>query len=258
MTQAISCHWTISDNFGDRIGPYLLSKITGKQVIWCEPNSDFEFYVVGGSILNHINDRGIVWGAGLGNLTDGINPQASIKSVRGPYTRARALSLGVQCPEVYGDPGLLLPRFYTPQSERGKYDVGIVPHYVDGYRAFNWFENLHFIDVFQPIEKVIDEITSCKRIVSSSLHGIVVAHAYGIPAMWLKISDSIGGDGTKYRDHFASVGMEHVINPIDVREKKGMVFGHFTDCPDINTERLWRACPVNQEFRLEKYRTKPE
>jgi hypothetical protein len=40
---------------------------------------------------------------------------------------------------------------------------------------------------------------------SSSLHGLVLANAYGIGAVWLKCYDTLGGDDTKFLDYFASV-----------------------------------------------------
>lgn len=39
---------------------------------------------------------------------------------------------------------------------------------------------------------------------STSLHGIIVAHAYGIPALWIK-RGYIFTDGLKFNDYFASV-----------------------------------------------------
>lgn len=55
------------------------------------------------------------------------------------------------------------------------------------------------------IELKTNEILSCKKIVSSSLHGLIVAHAYGIPAIWQKFSDNIFGDDIKYIDYLESV-----------------------------------------------------
>lgn len=56
------------------------------------------------------------------------------------------------------------------------------------------------------VEGIITEICSCKKILSTSLHGIIVAQAYNIPALWIKKND-IGTDGFKFYDYFSSVGI---------------------------------------------------
>ena len=56
------------------------------------------------------------------------------------------------------------------------------------------------------IESVICEILSCKYILSTSLHGIIVSHAYGIPALWME-KGYIDTDGFKFNDYFSSVGI---------------------------------------------------
>lgn len=241
MSVPISMWWPVSNNFGDLIGPYVAAKITGRQVMYAEAKAEYPHYVVGGSVLNHVSGSAVVWGAGLGTITDGVNTCTDIRAVRGPFSRARALACGAQCPPVYGDPGMLLPRFHTPSLKRDR-KIGIVPHYVDQYRAYDRYRELHVIDVFQPIGSVIDEICSCEAIYSSSLHGIIVAHAYGIPATWIKISDSMGGDGTKFRDYFGSVGMD-VPQPVDLREHTGLPPAP-TFVPKINTDDFMRACPL--------------
>lgn len=239
MSTPLPMWWPVSNNFGDVIGPYIAQKITGRRVMYTEPTADYPYYVFGGSVLNHVNCNAVVWGAGLGSLPDGVNPHCTIRAVRGPLTRARVLAVGRECPAIYGDPGLLMPKFYTP-TPGPKRKYGLVPHYVDQYRAFDRYRD--FIDVFQPIEKAIDEICSCDRIYSSSLHGIIIAHAYGIPAAWIKLSDSLGGDGTKFRDYFASVGMD-VAQPIDLRERRELP--DFQEVvPQINCDSLLRAFPL--------------
>ena len=54
-----------------------------------------------------------------------------ILSVRGPLTRKRLLELDYECPETYGDSGMILPYFYYPEIKK-KYKLGIIPHYIDG------------------------------------------------------------------------------------------------------------------------------
>jgi pyruvyltransferase len=65
---------------------------------------------------------------------------------------------------------------------------------------------------------VIDDIASCDAIASSSLHGVITANAYGIPAAWLEFSSKIGGDGMKYIDYFQSVdcGIDTSVNCRDL------------------------------------------
>jgi len=251
MNTALSVFWPISNNFGDLIGKYIVEKMTGRKVVYAESQADYEHYIFGGSVLNHGGPKSIVWGAGLGTLTDGVNTAMRICAVRGPYSRGRAMACGAYAPKVYGDPGMLLPRFYQPTSKR-QHAIGVVPHYVDQFRAYDRYDGLKIIDVFQPIEAVIEEINSCERIFSSSLHGIVVAHAYGIPATWVKISDSIGGDGTKFRDYFASVGMD-VPQPIDIRNSINIP-SISSEVPTINTDAFWGTCPIPAEFRKPEYR----
>jgi hypothetical protein len=72
------------------------------------------------------------------------------------------------------------------------------------------------IDLCQTVEKVVADITSCDCIFSSSLHGLIVAHAYGIPAVWIRPGGPIMGDDVKFHDYFASVGTR--VDPVHLRE----------------------------------------
>jgi len=143
----------------------------------------------------------------------------------------------------------LLPRLYEPEASEPRAVLGVVPHYFDKPKVAAFWRSsakTRFIDIQQRIERVIDQIVACEYIVSSSLHGLIVAHAYGVPALWVKFADNLLGDGTKFRDYLASVGQTPYdpvrldYREIDARRLIGMV----PDPPPvIDTGPLWAACP---------------
>lgn len=250
----VSASWCISSNVGDCLTPYLIKQITGFAPMYAQGGADYEHYVFAGSMLNHATPHSIVWGAGLASMLDGVNPDLRIKAVRGPISRMRAINCGASCPKVYGDPAILLPKFYAPKAKK-EYDWGVVPHYVDHLRAYSRFEGLaEVIDPLQSVESFVDQIVSCERIISSSLHGVIIAHAYGVPAVWVKMSDSVGGDGTKYRDHYQAIDWE-VDKPLDMVERSYLP-DFKLEVPDMNRlqDALWDACPIPKESRKEEWR----
>lgn len=202
-------------NWGDALNPYLLAKIFPAATIVEKGQEDDvqgKHLLAIGSIIHWASEGTIVWGTGaiLPNLRLAHRPK-SVLAVRGPLTRRVLKQQGVPCPDVYGDPALLLPRFYRPASKSthsGR--VGIIPHYVDKDSGIvKRLENAgaKAIDVFAEIEHFVDDVCSCRCILSSSLHGLICADAYGIPARWITLSKKVIGDGFKFRDYYLSRGM---------------------------------------------------
>ncbi|MGB5417697.1 polysaccharide pyruvyl transferase family protein [Algibacter sp.] len=201
------------ENYGDLLGKYLVEKISKKKVVWSKP-STFSFYdffspiyVTIGSILSNVNHKCIVWGSGIVSIEYPIE-KAKFLAVRGPQTRKHLLNQGYNVPEIYGDPALLLPKYYHPKVEK-EYAIGIIPHYSDFKKVKDFYKNedgILLIDLMtNNVEATTNEFLKCEKIVSSSLHGVIVAHAYGIPAVWQKFSDNVFGDDIKYQDYFESV-----------------------------------------------------
>src|SRR5690606_14193991 len=108
-----------------------------------------------------------------------------------------------------------LPLLYHPSTEK-KYKTGLISHYVDidetAAAAAQIPGLLHIPLLTDNIEQVIDQILSCERIVSSSLHGVIVAQSYGIPVLWWKYSDKLAGDDVKFHDYFESVSLYNIGN----------------------------------------------
>lgn len=248
------------ENYGDVLGKYLVEKITDAPVVFVNPRKwhfkdYFEpIYVTAGSILAHVNRHCVVWGSGI-ILKDQVVKPARFLAVRGPQTRKRLLEQGYDVPEVYGDPGLLLPLHYKPEVSK-KYKLGIVAHYNDYKTIKPLYENekdILLIDLMtNDIEATTDLFLQCERIVSSSLHGLIVAHAYGIPAVWVQFSDKPFGDGIKFRDYFESVQLPFYI-PALTTEKQALqefleLFEHHRSLPDPEVIKglqkgLMEVCP---------------
>jgi len=201
-------------NIGDEITPYLLAKILGLsandiQRAQKEPARIPGLVLVSiGSVLRLCNKNTLIWGSGIRNIDQPVANAHRFCAVRGPLTRRRLVELGYSCPEIYGDPALLLPRYYRPEVAR-RYALGIIPHLVDYdsiARMYKDEDDILIIDVrTADVESIVNQVLSCECTVSSSLHGIVLSIAYGIPTRWMKCTDKIMGDDTKFYDFFISL-----------------------------------------------------
>lgn len=201
------------ENYGDILSKYIVEQCSGKAVSffnapkqrkkWFKKN----YLMAIGSIMKYATPKATVWGSGIISKAD-VFGKATFCAVRGPLSRKRILKQGYECPEVYGDPAILLPRFYKPKFKK-KLRYGIIPHYVDQEVAETIFNGQDDCTVLNLIEddvfKTTDAIANCEYVISSSLHGLIVAHAYGIPAIWVQFSNKLSGDNVKYADYFESV-----------------------------------------------------
>lgn len=198
-------------NFGDILTPFILNYFNIKYE-YASHYKDANAISVG-SIARRAGNGVKVLGSGIISRTDKLSANADWKFVRGPYTRERVHFFGGECPEVYGDPALLLPLIVKPSQK--KYEVGIVPHNVDyTYVLKNYNNNIVPLGT-KNFTNVIDRITQCESIISSSLHGIICAHAYGIPAAWVESNTKLKGDNVKFEDYFASVNIDGVQSTYD-------------------------------------------
>jgi pyruvyltransferase len=207
-------------NFGDLFGPWLYDKITGgkklvlvdqKQLSSKAPSKSI--LVTCGSLLHPklITGNSVVWGSGVISRTFKFSTKPlKVCAVRGPISRRILLASGIDCPEVYGDPGVLAPRYFKPNKSHS-FKVGLIPHFVCYPRVLELFAHraneVLVIDVDRPVEDVIRDIAACEVTFSSSLHGIILSHAYGVPCMWMEPAlKPLVGDGVKYHDYYMSVG----------------------------------------------------
>lgn len=205
-------------NFGDVLTPWILRHY-GIEHRW-ETRKAAQA-ISTGSIIRQARAGQAVLGSGAMWAGDRPNPAARYLWVRGPITARLVREAGGQCPDVYGDPAMLLPRLF-PLEHNPVRDVGLFPHYADLPHCSG--------DVINPLQSVPDVICavlSCRRIVSSSLHGIIAAHAFGLPAAWVKLGDRLDGDDTKFHDHARSVGLDSM--PLSTIDKPVFTVAKYDD-----------------------------
>ena len=244
----------LSLNAGDALTPWMIERCGDRPAVYIEnPKGDCPHYLCAGSILNHMGPKSEVWGAGLAAWTNDLDKNATIYAVRGPLSALCARSNGCEVPDVYGDPGLCVTKL-DPICRDSVYSMGLIPHYNDFFRVHDlWIEwglpvDIKVINILQPIEKVLEDISACRKIISSSLHGLVFAQSLGVPFRWVDFGGNIGGNGLKYWDFLASVGLANLDrkpNPVDLTGE--LVSGNVTsiECQlgNYDPEPLWNACP---------------
>lgn len=205
---AFWCRVPSQGNVGDRLTPWLIRQISGVPARWVAPRAPGRKHFVTGSVVALAGPDCVVWGAGVMEAGEYVDPRAELLAVRGPLTREAALRWGAVCPPVYGDPGLLVPRYLPRRPARAGTRPAVVPHFADKARALRGVpEGWRIIDVQCGVEDVVEQLTRACLVASSSLHGIVLSHAYGIPAVWIRFRDLPSGDDSKFHDYFLSVGV---------------------------------------------------
>jgi hypothetical protein len=203
--------WNARPNFGDAIAPLLLQRFAHLESVWATPG--YANVVSVGSVLEAVPAlwNGYVLGSGKLYPDSRLNlygPAIQVLALRGPLT---AKSWAGNC--AIGDPGLLADELLPEPPER-VYDLGIVPHWSDrtlvGDKRFhgNKWKTLVIDPAGDPLE-VIRSIGQCRKIVASSLHGLIAADAFGIPRRfeYTPRFDREGGK-FKFEDYSASVGLK--------------------------------------------------
>lgn len=193
-----------ASNFGDTLTPIILRHLGYSPQ--CVGRDAHGKVLAVGSIMNALRERDVVWGTGVQFDQRHTARSARFLAVRGPITRS--CIDGARVPAVYGDPALLLPAVYDPEVETVR-KTGYMPHYKDRSRARARYPSGYIIDVSGGWRKIIRQMKACEHIVTTSLHGIIAADAYGIPCTWeASYSGRLVSGNLKFQDHFLGTGRD--------------------------------------------------
>lgn len=208
----------VGRNFGDELSPLVLEAATGKKVKWARPESAEAVAI--GSVLELYGYRGrgaVVWGSGLRQapcanegeiVADRLGP---VLAVRGPRTADALGSKAIHAAQ--GDPGVLAPMLIGSRSGAISRPTVVIPH----FRVFATRDGLSHLreckkrgltvlpPTLHPIE-MASSIRDAAFVLTSSLHGLILAHAFGVPAQLVTFTQAAQQEPDfKYRDYLASV-----------------------------------------------------
>lgn len=243
----VNLHWWAMNKNGYNVGDYLsyivvewMKNRNGITDDTSKSGKTVHLYGIG-SIIGAGFQNATIWGSGI--IRDNgkkfwwrVFRKLDIRCVRGPLTRKKLLDNGYECPEIYGDPGLLMPLIYNPEKPEDKEDYLIVAHYSHSLEYNNVIST-----IADDYKKFVDAIVSSKKVISTSLHGVILAEAYGIPAIWVRTNNV---DMFKVDDYYAGTGRSDIVYANSVEEALSMTPPQIPDFTKIQNE-LINAFPVD-------------
>lgn len=242
-------------NVGDLVGKYIYEKITGNKINYIHPeDTKDKVYLTGGSIIEykHVKyNNTIIWGSGI--MFENISKfNSKIFAVRGKKTAEILDKLDIKCPQIFGDVALLLPRFFNPKNLEKYYDIGLIFHYShfdkDIINFLKQRYKLNIISVDLEIENFVTEVLKCKYTISSSLHGVIISHSYGVQSLPFNLEEKgLNGTFFKFEDYYSSFDLE--FKPYfknDILNSENII-KLIKNCNQpkfpINTDNLYNSCP---------------
>lgn len=196
-------------NVGDILNPYLVGRLFNISCIQRQKGRSPNLLAIG-SVMHEATLSSYIWGSGFisrKDLPKKLDPK-KIKALRGALSvELLNEKYGINLGDLpLGDPAILMPLVYKPKTNK-KYKIGIVAHYVDKDKipeSIHSNPEIKLIDVQQDPESFVDDLMECSHIVSSSLHGLILADTYGIPNKWIVLSDRLVGGDFKFNDYYST------------------------------------------------------
>ena len=223
-------YWKKRVNLGDALAPVIFDWMLAQKNIPTDFTTKKTYALATvGSIVDLGRFDSVIWGSGLQSFESVVNiskahyKKLDIRAVRGPFTRQILLDCGYNCPEIYGDPGILMPMIYNPQKSKKGNKIILINHYsIEKSHVKNYGEQMELLDIqTADYKSFIDILCTAQKVISSSLHGIILAEAYGIPAVFL-LQNPRNKEILKYYDWYFSTKRFSVSVALSIEEALAM------------------------------------
>lgn len=209
--------YNLGDFLGFVIASWMLEKRGLSLETWVKRRKHLK--CVGSNLYGGFQNA-TVWGSGIVGKLPGLYwrlfvflstyplTRLDIRAVRGPLTRDVLLKWGQKCPDVYGDPAILMPFIYQP-TVKVIHDICVIPQFVTETIFREEHSGLFVVSMnTNDYKSVIDAIVSSKKVITSSLHGIILAESYGVPVVFFRGLKKRAD--FKYLDYYYSTGRKDV------------------------------------------------
>ena len=180
--------------------------------------NDSECIGIGSVLQNFINHKNQnrtinVWGSGFikpkTQHSEMFSSNMNFFAVRGKLTKSRISKMyNKEFDDItLGDPGLLASLLINNKIKK-RYKLGIIPHFIDSHlpvfhKINSSINDSVIIDVLGDPIQTIRKMSECEAIISTSLHGLIIADSLGIPNSWCEVSKNVIGDGYKFQDYYS-------------------------------------------------------
>lgn len=241
--------WNLGDSLGFVVTSYMLEKKGLSLDSWV--NKRKHFNCIGSNVFASFQ-HSTIWGGGILSSDFERRPRSFLfryplsrfdfRAVRGPLTREIVLRFGHKCPEIYGDPAILMPFIYNPKLEK-THDLLVIPQYKTEIEFRQKHPDLFVVSMnTDDYKAVIDAIVSSKKVIASSLHAIILADAYGVPSVLYRGLDKV--KDFKYLDYYYSTGRKDIKIAESFEEALNMEPLKLTDLTPLQ-EGLMKSFPYD-------------
>ena len=198
-------------NFGDLLGPIIVEQLLAERGVSVQDAARTSRLLTVGSVMRLAREGDVVWGTGVnGKSLDAKYDftDLDVRAVRGPLTRDYLLGMGIDVPPVFGDPGLLFGEIFDRDLMLDGADprgILVVPNFND-FAAWSAGSQV-VLDPRSGFWNCIRAIAASELVVGSSLHAIVIAESFGIPA---RLVSSQHEPPFKYHDYYLGTGRVNI------------------------------------------------
>lgn len=242
--------WVLGQNFGDYLSFVIVGEFLKKKRLVIGPQLGKDKKLVAlGSVMHFANDMDVIWGSGVNGkvpVENHVFQKLDVRMVRGPLTRQFLLDRGIEVQgHVYGDPALLLPWLFPelkalpvvgkililPNLNELKKVSPLVP---DGFQLCTpmgyW-------------KDVVKDILSSEMVITSSLHGLIIAESFGVPVRFVA---PCGGETLlKYEDYLEGTGRKLTVKPTDFLSGISRDMGVRFESPKVDIEGMKQCFPFD-------------